>query len=209
VRQDVRPERPDDEDAPQLSDAVRELAQSCWLKDPKHRITANTVCDIIAHILTTATVTPPKLVPPSSHPITMPPAPARASLLIPRAPIPPPDLTQLLRMPSIGQPLPIHSPSHSNSLTQAKSLPPIPVQANLPSPLTPPLHLTIRGHSDTVYCAAFSQNGKYIASGSGDYTSVVWDAQTENPALGPLKLHNRAACCVASLPMAHKLPQVL
>ena len=205
MRQDVRPDRPDDEDAPQLSDAVWELAQSCWLKDPKRRITANTACDIIAHVLATATVTPPKPVPSSSHPVIIhqsmpqPPTPARAS--VPHAPIPLQDLTQLLRTTSVNaQPISIHSPSHSNFLTQTKSLPPVPVQANLPSPLTHPLHLTMRGHTDTVYCAAFSQNGKYIASGSGDYTVMVWDAQTGNPAFKPLKLHNRVPCCVAFSP---------
>jgi hypothetical protein len=51
----VRPERPDDEDAPQLSDAVWKLAEKCWAKDPKHRPTADTVCNIISRLHDTTT----------------------------------------------------------------------------------------------------------------------------------------------------------
>lgn len=55
VRNDVRPERPDDEDdeerAPQLTDAVWELAEQCWVKDPKNRPTADTLCDSIVLLL--------------------------------------------------------------------------------------------------------------------------------------------------------------
>jgi len=36
VRQDVRPQRPDDEDAPALSDAVWDIAEKCWVEDPHH-----------------------------------------------------------------------------------------------------------------------------------------------------------------------------
>jgi hypothetical protein len=55
VRNDVRPERPDDEDdedsASQLTDAVWELAEQCWVKDPKKRPTADALCDSVAHLL--------------------------------------------------------------------------------------------------------------------------------------------------------------
>jgi len=44
---DVRPEPPDDDDTPQLSDAVWKLAEICWVKDPKRRPTASAVCDTI------------------------------------------------------------------------------------------------------------------------------------------------------------------
>ena len=51
VRQNVRPERPDDEDAPYLSDAIWELAKRCWVKDPKERPTVNVVCGQVADLL--------------------------------------------------------------------------------------------------------------------------------------------------------------
>src|ERR1700722_6237117 len=54
VRQDVRPERPDDEDAPQLSDGVWEFAERCWVKNPQYRLTAAAVCDILSHLLVAA-----------------------------------------------------------------------------------------------------------------------------------------------------------
>ena len=67
VRQDVRPERPDDEEVLQLSDAVWELAERCWVKDPKLRPTASAVCDTLSHLLDTAT-TARQIPNPSSHP---------------------------------------------------------------------------------------------------------------------------------------------
>src|SRR6202042_3700273 len=51
VRQNVRPERPDNEDAPHLSDAVWEHAERCWVKNPKERPTAISLCETIADIL--------------------------------------------------------------------------------------------------------------------------------------------------------------
>ena len=63
VRQDVRPERPDDEDedASQLSDAVWELAERCWVKDPKLRPIASVVCDTLLHLLEAAAIPQPQL----------------------------------------------------------------------------------------------------------------------------------------------------
>jgi hypothetical protein len=61
VRNDVRPERPDEEDADcssQLTDAVWDLAVQCWAKDPKKRPTADLLCDAIIHLLQTQDVNP-------------------------------------------------------------------------------------------------------------------------------------------------------
>ncbi|KIM73019.1 hypothetical protein PILCRDRAFT_81455, partial [Piloderma croceum F 1598] len=50
VERNVRPERPVDEDAPQLSDITWELAKKCWAKDPKRRPTATAVCDTLSYL---------------------------------------------------------------------------------------------------------------------------------------------------------------
>lgn len=57
ARKELRPERPDDEDAPNLSDAIWGLAEQCWVHVPKKRPTADRVCSIISHLLEAETVT--------------------------------------------------------------------------------------------------------------------------------------------------------
>src|ERR1700733_4638626 len=59
VQRNVRPERPDDDDAPQLSDAIWELAKACWIKEPKERPTAVALCTTISHLLETTPVARP------------------------------------------------------------------------------------------------------------------------------------------------------
>ena len=81
VRQDVRPERPYEEDnASQLSDEVWELAEQCWAKDPKKRPTADSLCDIILHLLEYGTIPPqssPGIIPMSPESLfTLSPAPS-------------------------------------------------------------------------------------------------------------------------------------
>ena len=53
VQRDVRPEHPEDDETPHLSDAVWALAEQCWVKDPKQRLTAIAVCNTISHLLET------------------------------------------------------------------------------------------------------------------------------------------------------------
>jgi hypothetical protein len=60
VRNDVRPEQPDEdnEGSSQLTDAVWDLAVQCWVKDPKKRPTAELLCDAIVYLLETRDVSP-------------------------------------------------------------------------------------------------------------------------------------------------------
>jgi len=51
VGRDVRPERPQKGEAPNLSEQVWQLAEQCWVKDPSLRPTANAVCDAISLLL--------------------------------------------------------------------------------------------------------------------------------------------------------------
>ena len=53
VRQGLRPERPDIVEAPQLSDELWSVAESCWAGAPGDRLTANAVCDVVTHLLMT------------------------------------------------------------------------------------------------------------------------------------------------------------
>lgn len=151
VERNRRPERPDNEDAPQLTNAVWELAEKCWVEDPERRPTASAVCDIFAHLLGPTSAARQTPAPSPSRPTTPP---------------------KLLRTP---------------------------VQASPPRLLTSPQNL-IQGHTDSIYCAAFSSNGAYIVTGSCDRTIMVWNGQTMNVVLGPLKKHTASVHCVAFSP---------
>jgi hypothetical protein len=48
---DVRPERPEQREAPQLTDGVWELAENCWFKEPGSRPVAGAVCNAIVRLL--------------------------------------------------------------------------------------------------------------------------------------------------------------
>jgi len=51
VNQDLRPECPDADEAPQLTDGNWQLAELCWKKDPLSRPNIGTVCDMMSHLL--------------------------------------------------------------------------------------------------------------------------------------------------------------
>jgi hypothetical protein len=60
VHEDVRPEQPDADEAPQLTDDVWQLAEQCWVKDPKARPDIKTVCDIISSSINGSAGLPPR-----------------------------------------------------------------------------------------------------------------------------------------------------
>ena len=43
----VRPQRPDEDEFPRLSDGIWDLAEQCWDKDPKARLSATQIYDTI------------------------------------------------------------------------------------------------------------------------------------------------------------------
>ena len=148
AQRDVRPERPDAEDAPHLSDAIWKFAQTCWAKDPAQRPTASAVCHTLSLLHDNASIAQPNL---SRKPSLM-----------------------------ISQPSP-------------------------PSPLILQTNITMQGHTDKVYCATFSPDGKYIVSGSVDRTIRLWNAQSGSPVLGPLKMHTKTVVCVAFSPSGRQI----
>ncbi|KAF9059818.1 WD40-repeat-containing domain protein [Rhodocollybia butyracea] len=66
-------------------------------------------------------------------------------------------------------------------------------------------HPGCTGHTNTVYCVAFSPRGDRIASGSWDNTVCVWDACTGTILSGPLRGHNEAVLCVAFSPNGEQI----
>ncbi|KAK6190721.1 hypothetical protein SNE40_002522 [Patella caerulea] len=63
---------------------------------------------------------------------------------------------------------------------------------------------TIEGHADAVISVAFSPDGRYLASGSGDTTVRFWDVNTETPQF-TCKGHKHWILCIAWSPNGLKL----
>ena len=235
VHRDVRPERPDCEEAPQLSDAVWGLAEKCWVKDPKSRPTVGVVCDTLARLCDTAAITTlnpnssspqPNILPrptaqtpamDDSPPSTLTPphngsrfidntsvAQPKVDLSIPvveSKPLPPRPIAQY-KVPhdttSVVNPIIDSSPVRPTTPT-TPTLPSLDLVRARPSQSNVPSSLVLLGHTDIVFAATFSADGKKIVSASGDHTVRVWDAQTGDLILGPLRL-DADACCVAFSP---------
>ena len=58
VRQDVRPERPEDDGGHSFPDQIWELAKSCWVKAPAGRPSADAVFDLLSHFIDAEAGTP-------------------------------------------------------------------------------------------------------------------------------------------------------
>src|SRR4051794_25806481 len=63
----------------------------------------------------------------------------------------------------------------------------------------PELRDTLKGHADTVYSLAYSQDGKTLASGSRDKTIKLWDVATGKER-ATLEGHTDCVCAVAYSP---------
>jgi WD40 repeat protein len=209
VERNVRPERPDHEDAPQLLDAIWQVVEQCWVKDPKCRPTASTVCDSLLCLLDTTAITPSLAL---SHTAAV---PASATIIIqpPFAPQlhvpfePSSDQRQtanaILNTPDtmeIAQPAATLSTSHPTAPPLVMPLLHRLVKPHPDHPISPLPNLTLQGHTDKVFCATFSPDGKYIVSGSEYNTIMLWDTQTGILVLGPLKKHTSCVSCVAFSP---------
>jgi len=54
--EDIRPERPENDEAPQMTHDIWQLAEDCWQKDPLSRPIIDTVCDRISKFVNTLPV---------------------------------------------------------------------------------------------------------------------------------------------------------
>ncbi|KAF7980465.1 hypothetical protein HWV62_37934 [Athelia sp. TMB] len=67
------------------------------------------------------------------------------------------------------------------------------------------LQLVYTGHTDVVLSAAFSPDGRHIASGSEDGSVHIWDAETSLLAAGPIRGHTGPVKSVSFSPDGHQV----
>ena len=182
VQQDVRPEQPDHEDVPQLSDEVWELAEKCWVKNPISRPTASAVCDIFSHLLN-------------------PPSVARRTPEIPTSMQE--DPSQMLT-PHILE-LKGHtshivcgtfSPDGKHIISGSNDRTIRIWDAQTGRPVLEPLKM----HTERVTCVAFSPDSTQIASGGVDLTVLLWNAMTGQLVAKPFLGHTGEIYCVSFSP---------
>lgn len=165
--ENVRPDRPYEDEAPQLTDAVWHLAEDCWAKNPTSRPSANAVCDTVSTFLNDVTRPVSSNMPSPSSP-SSPAAMFRTNSVpdsIPSAP------RALVRTGASDPPA-----SHMN---------PNPSPTVVNPPARTPL-LCLVGHTGYVPSAIFSPDGMRVASGSRDKTLRIWDAYTGEMLLQPV-----------------------
>lgn len=167
VRQDLRPKRPRDKDAPYLSDFIWRLAEKCWVKDPRQRPTAVVLCDTISQFVGNPDVyLQSRFVPPVSVP-----SPRTPHVGQPGANV---------QLPPVAQ---VSVPTSRTVVINLASSPPLNFRL-IPS-------LTMRGHTKFICSVAFSPCGTRIVSGAADNTIRVWDATSGKCVLGPLEGHTQ------------------
>ena len=183
VNQNIRPERPDGDEAPQLTDDSWQLAELCWKKDPLSRPNIGTVRDMMSRLLDSnpnqRVMKVSALIPGKSSSALCPHAlflcqsqgTATPPVILRHPEVPVPDLHVSL------------SPSESH-----------------PGPYAFREECRLEGHKHPVYAVAFSPDGKQIVSGSWDRTILVWDWGTQKVILGPLLGHTSYVGCLAYSP---------
>jgi WD40 repeat protein len=194
VRQNVRPERPDDEEAPELSDRIWLLAEACWVKDAKERPTAAELCTTISHLLETTPVARPaqKFTPSVSLEtlsITQPTPDAAHA----RPSTPPPNLIIRGHTDKVWSAISFNGKQIVSGSTDCT----IWVwDAQMGNPVLGPLKM----HAGAVYTVAFSPNSRRIASGSSDKNILVWHALTGKVVAGPFNGHTNSIYAVCFSP---------
>jgi WD40 repeat protein len=196
VERNVRPERPDNEDAPHLSDAVWRLAEKCWDNNPTSRPTASALCDIISHLLQTTAITRPTPDLPSpqiTHVEVTPlsPVPSQASQ---DHPLGTPNLTMHGHTDLVRSATFSHDGKYIVSGSEDRTI--RIWDARTGNPTLPPF----KSHTDMVSSISVSLDGRRIASGSIDKTIMVWDATNGQVIAGPFQGHTNTVFSVAFSP---------
>jgi WD40 repeat protein len=189
AQRDVRPERPDIEDAPHLSDAIWKLMQTCWIKDPTRRPTASAVCHMLSQLHDDTSIAKPK--PKPSHVISQPSSPLPLTFQKNITMRGHTDMVLCATFSADGKYVVSGSVDHTIRIWDAQS-------GNL---VLGPLEM----HTDDVICVAFSPSGRRIASGSYDHTVWVWDAMTGHAVAGPLEGHTGPIMSVCFSPNGERL----
>jgi WD40 repeat protein len=195
AQRNARPERPDNEDAPQLSDEIWGLAEKCWVADPKHRPSAGAICHILYRLVDTANlarqipVSPPARSTSLSQSMSRPHIPDHACLRRPCTP--PPKLTMR------GHTAEVHcatfSPDGKYIVSGSEDRTIMVWDAQTGSLASGPFKV----HTAAICSVAFSPNSGRIASGSNDNSIVVLRAVNGKVVVGPLKLQSAPIQCVA------------
>ena len=195
VQRNVRPEWPDDEDAPQFSDAVWELAKSCWIKEPKERPTAAALCTTVSHLL-------------EATPIARPTQESSPGLSLETLSIVRPTPNVSHARPSTPPPKLIIRGHTDMVLCATFSLDGTRIVSGSSdrticvwdAQTGNPVLGSLKMHTDSVFCVAFSPNGRRIASGSRDNEILVWHALTGKMVAGPFKGHTHSIKSVCFSP---------
>lgn len=216
--QNLRPERPDEENAPNLTDAIWQLAEQCWMQDPKDRPEAGVICDTIEGVADSSSALSPlstgKLVAlptptPTSSSVTLSPAPSAASssmtLRVPSVPVGKwaGSIMSMLgsnqsKMPKLLQYTSsitsvAFSPDGSRILSCSRDRTIVCWDSKTGLMVLGPL----KAHTDWVRSVAYSPDGKRFVSASDDKTVIIWEAKSGDIIVGPLEGHVGCVKCVA------------
>lgn len=203
VRLDVRPERPGAKESPYLTDAVWELAEQCWLKDPTWRPNANVLCDILTQIRE-AVASDSAISTHKQHPATIP-ASSEAfmppSSEVPRAYALTITPTLAMRGHTGSVSCVTFSPDGRHIASGSIDKTVLIWDVSTANVILGPL----KKHTKSIWSIAFSPDGKQIATGSEDNTIRIWDSHTGKKFAGPFKGHTGIVSSLAFSPDGRKL----
>lgn len=184
AEKNLRPERPDNEDAPDLSDEIWELATKCWVKDARQRPTAKAVANDVSQIMETNQVAA------AAHPQAPYTSPLSVVTPASNSPITCNDIDLILPISTTntGVFIPRLAVDNVARLDSVEATP----SSKQPA-------MILRSHAYPVYCVAFSPDGSRILSGGQDYAVRLWNAETGDEVLVPM-MHETTVSAVAFSP---------
>lgn len=195
VHRGVRPKRPDRDVAPQLSNQLWELAERCWVKDPRHRPTASVVCDTLNQSFEAAAVAPPAVAVSQWSPLPYGPT----QVNVPRPLTPPPQRTMRGHKALVA--CTAFSPDGNFAASGSVDGTIIVWDVRTGELALGPL----KKHNAAVFSLAFHPKGKTIASGHKDCAILIWDLQMGQAVVGPFLGHTDEVWGVCFSPTGNEL----